>query len=407
MAEFRMPSLGADMESGTLTEWLVKPGAAVKRGDLVASVETAKGIIDIEIFDSGVIDRLLVEPGTEVDVGAVLATYRSAGPDIAAAPGAKPEPAAPQAPPEPAAPQAPPEPAAPQAPPEPAAPQTGPGPAAAAAAPAASARVRVSPAARRRARELGIDAATLRGTGAGGAVTIADVEGAAAGPPSRPAGEDMRSIIAQSMSRSKREIPHYYLGTPVDMTTALAWLKAWNEAHAVTERLIYGVLLVKAVALALEKVPELNGFWREGRFEPSAEINVGVAVRLRQGGLVAPALEQANRATLPELMRRFQDLVQRARTRRLRRTELTGATITVSSLGEDSVETVYPIIYPPQVAIVGFGAIMERPWCAGGRVIPAPVLTATLSADHRVSDGHRGSGFLVEVARLLQRPGDL
>lgn len=393
-----MPSLGADMESGTLTEWLVKPGAAVKRGDLVASVETAKGIIDIEIFDSGVIDRLLVEPGTEVDVGTVLATYRSAGESGAGETSGerRPSPAAPARA----------EPATPRARPEPAAPQTRPEPAAAAAeAPAAPARARVSPAARRRARELGIDAGSLQGTGAGGAVTIADVERAS--PPSRPAGEDMRSIIAQSMSRSKREIPHYYLGTSVDMTTALAWLKAWNEAHAVTERLIYGVLLVKAVALALEKVPELNGFWREGRFEASAEINVGVAIRLRQGGLVAPALEQANRATLPELMRRFQGLVQRARTRRLRRTELTGATITVSSLGEDSVETVYPIIYPPQVAIVGFGAITERPWCADGRVVPAPVLTATLSADHRVSDGHRGSGFLVEVARLLQRPGDL
>jgi pyruvate dehydrogenase E2 component (dihydrolipoamide acetyltransferase) len=214
----------------------------------------------------------------------------------------------------------------------------------------------------------------------------------------------MRGLIAQSMSRSKREIPHYYLANTIDLRKTLGWIERHNATRPVTERLLYGVLLVKAVARALEDFPELNGFWRNGRFEPATVINVGTAIRLRQGGLVAPALLAANQQSLPDLMRAFQDVVQRARGGGLRSTELAGATITISSLGEGSVDTVFPIIHPPQVAIVGFGAIAVRPWVDAGVVIAAPVITATLSADHRVSDGHRGSSFLVAVAEWLQRP---
>jgi pyruvate dehydrogenase E2 component (dihydrolipoamide acetyltransferase) len=264
----------------------------------------------------------------------------------------------------------------------------------------------VSPAARRRAAELGIDIASVASLRAGAAVTLEDVERAAAQQaPSAPSA--MRALIAQSMSRSKREIPHYYLGTTIEMTRALDFVAAWNAAHPVTERLLAGVLLLKAVARALEKVPELNGFWRDGRFEPSAAVNVGTATRLRRGGLVAPALEAANEQPLPELMRRFQDVVQRSRAGRLRQAELATATITVSSLGEGAVETLYPIIHPPQVAIVGFGTVVVRPWCVNGTVAPAAVVHATLAADHRASDGHRGSVFLTEVDRLLQHPEEL
>jgi pyruvate dehydrogenase E2 component (dihydrolipoamide acetyltransferase) len=379
MADFVMPSLGADMEDATLTEWHVKPGDAVKRGDVVASVETAKGIIDIEIFADGVIESLLADPGVAVAVGGVLARYRESGP--------------PAAPPTPGGER-------PPAPPAPAAPRP-----AAAARPTTGAiaeRRLASPAARRRAAELGIDVASVTAR-AGGAVTLEDVERAAATPRAPAAPTDMRALIAQSMSRAKREIPHYYLATTVDMRNALRWLERHNSARPVTERLIYGVLLVKAVARTLEGFPELNGFWRNGRFEPATAINVGTAVRLRQG-LIAPALLAANERPLPELMRAFQDLVQRARGKGLRSSELAEATVTVSSLGEGGVETVYPIIHPPQVAIVGFGAIVVRPWCDGEAVVPAPVITATLSADHRVSDGHRGSAFLAALAAALQRP---
>jgi pyruvate dehydrogenase E2 component (dihydrolipoamide acetyltransferase) len=279
-------------------------------------------------------------------------------------------------------------------------------------------RLLVSPAARKRATELGVDLASVSPARPGAAITLGDVEratasrklgaaapAAAVAPSAGPA--DMRAVIAQAMSRSKREIPHYYLGTTIEMTRATRFVADWNAAHPVTERLLPGVLLIKAVALALAKVPELNGFWRNGRFEPSAAINVGAATRLRRGGLVAPALEAANTQPLPALMRQLQAAVERARAGRLRQSELAGATVTVSSLGEGGVETLYPIIHPPQVAIVGFGSVVVRPWCVGGAIVPASVVTATLSADHRVSDGHRGSQFLVEVDRLLQEPEKL
>jgi pyruvate dehydrogenase E2 component (dihydrolipoamide acetyltransferase) len=402
MAEFRMPSLGADMESAVLTEWLVKPNDAVKRGQVVATVETAKGIIDIEIFEDGAIEALLASPGQVVPVGGVLASYRAAGAPAAAAEDgerrATPTAGAEQL----AAPGA-------IAPPIARAAAKPRAQVAAAVAPPAGVpaeRRLVSPAARKRAEQLGVDLAGVTPARPGAAITLGDVEraGAARAPAPLP---DMRSVIAHAMSRSKREIPHYYVGTTIDMTRALRFVETWNGSHGVTERLLYGVLLLKAVARALEGYPELNGFWRDGRFEPSAAINVGTATRLRRGGLVAPALEATNRQALPELMRRFQDVVQRARAGRLRQLELAGATITVSSLGEDGAEVLFPIIHPPQVAIVGFGSIVQRPWCVEGNVAAARVLTATLSADHRASDGHRGSQFLVAVDRLLQRPEEL
>jgi len=206
------------------------------------------------------------------------------------------------------------------------------------------------------------------------------------------------------MARSKREIPHYYLAHTIDLHGALAWLGEENARRPVPERLLAGVLLIKAVALALREVPELNGTWRGDHVEPGAGIHVGVAVSLRGGGLVAPALHDADRQPLGDLMRAFRDLVQRARSGGLRSSELSDPTITVTSLGEQGVESVFPIVYPPQVAIVGFGRIAERPWVVEGAVVPRPLVTATLAADHRVSDGHRGGLFLAAVERLLQAP---
>jgi pyruvate dehydrogenase E2 component (dihydrolipoamide acetyltransferase) len=214
----------------------------------------------------------------------------------------------------------------------------------------------------------------------------------------------IRQSIAAAMARSKREIPHYYVAHTIDLHRALAWLAEENTRRPVTERLLYGVLLVKAVALALGEVPELNAVWRGDRAEPSAAVHVGVAIALRGGGLVAPALHDADRQPLGDLMRALRDLVQRARGGGLRSSELSDSTITVTSLGEQGVESVVGIIYPPQVAIVGFGRIVERPRVVDGAVVPRPVVSATLSADHRVSDGHRGGLFLAAVERLLQAP---
>lgn len=372
-----MPSLGADMEAGTLIEWRVKPGDAVKSGDIVAVVETQKGAIEIETFQSGVIEAFLVEPGRKVPVGTPLARIRGEGEAAAEKPAA------------------------------PAAPAPKPTPAAPPVAQLAPAKGRASPAARKRAAELGVDLAGLAGSGPDGAITLADVERAAAAPPPEDRTAAMRRAIGAAMSRAKREIPHYYLSTTLDLGRALAWLEAENAKRPLPERLLPAVLLLKATALALRDAPGLNGAWVEGGFRHSADIHLGVAVFLRGGGLVAPALRHADAKDLGTMMRELRDLVGRARSGGLRASELSDPTITVTNLGEQGVETVLPVIIPPQVAIVGFGAILERPWAEAGAVTARRVVTASLAADHRASDGHRGALFLQAIGRRLQEPETL
>jgi pyruvate dehydrogenase E2 component (dihydrolipoamide acetyltransferase) len=385
MAEFVMPILTVDMSAGTLIAWRKKPGDAVKRGDIIAEVETEKGLIDVEVFATGVLEKILIEPGATVPTGTVLAIIREeAGAAVPTPAGAPPTPAHALAPPVPPVPAAAVEPGRPW----------------------------ISPLAKKLAEELDVDVATVRGTGPGGAIRREDIEQAAAKTAARPAEPRaaldrqgrLRQTIAAAMARSKREIPHYYLATTIDMHRALVWLAEENLKRPVAERLLPGVLLLKAVALALRQTPELNAVWREGAAVPSEAVHLGVAISLRGGGLVAPAIHDAERRGLGELMQGFRDLVQRARAGGLRSSELSDPTITVTSLGEQGVETVFPIIYPPQVAIVGFGKVVERPWSVGGQIVSRPVVTATLAADHRVSDGHRGGLFLAAVDRLLQEP---
>jgi pyruvate dehydrogenase E2 component (dihydrolipoyllysine-residue acetyltransferase) len=396
MSEFRMPSLGADMQFGTVVDWRVKPGDAVKRGDVVALVETEKGVIEVEIFESGVIESLVVQPGQKVPVGATLATLSGDGKKVEALAAISPAPVATVKE----------EAAGVKIPIVP--------------APESSGRLRVSPLARKRAQELGVDLSTIAGTGADGSITIADVERVAesvkpAAPAASPAvgvakGLDlsaMRRVIAAAMARSKREIPHYYLATTIDMHKSLDWLAAENAKRPVTKRLLYSVLLIRAVALALRSTPELNGFWIDDAFKPADGIHIGVAISLRQGGLVNPAIHDVDKLNLDELMERMLDLVNRARAGRLRSSELSDGTITVTNLGEQGVESVFGVIYPPQVALVGFGKITERPFASNGMVGARPMIEATLAADHRVSDGHRGGRFLREVDRLLQEPEKL
>jgi pyruvate dehydrogenase E2 component (dihydrolipoamide acetyltransferase) len=217
----------------------------------------------------------------------------------------------------------------------------------------------------------------------------------------------MRSTIAAAMARSKREIPHFYLSETIDLSRAIAWLGDENARRSVQDRLLHGVLLLKAVALALREVPELNATWQDERVLQSDAVHLGVAIFLRGGGLVAPALHDADAQTLDELMQSFRDLVSRARSGRLRSSELSDPTITVTSLGERGTETVLPIIFPPQVAIVGLGRVVERPWISDGQILPCPLVTATLAADHRHTDGHRAAALLTAIGRLLQEPEEL
>ncbi len=388
-----MPALGADMEAGTLVEWLVKPGDRVKSGDIVAVVETQKGAIEVEIFQDGVVSALIVPEGRRVPVGTVLAqigTGEEPAPTIA-------KEAAPL-------------------PPVAAAPSVTPAVAPSKPAPlAAERRVKITPAARRRNAALALDLARVTGTGVEGAITLADLEKAGAARPATGAPPlkrgldlaEMRKAIAAAMSRSKREIPHYYLSETVDFGAASLWLERFNAERLPAERLLPAVLFLKAAALALHDCPQLNGTYEDGAFHPSSNIHVGWAIALRGGGLVAPAIRDTDKKSLAELMAAMRDLVERARRGSLRSSEITSPTITVTSVGDRGAETVTGIIYPPQVAIVGFGRIVTRPWALEERLESRPVVAISLAADHRVTDGHIGGLYLAAVARRLQEPEKL
>lgn len=473
-----MPALGADMDEGTVLEWLVKPGDEVHKGDVIAVIDTAKSAIDVESFFTGTVEQLVTGVGQTVPVGTVLATITEAPAPSAGPPAERKGPERPAAPPPPGPP------AGRKGPerPRPAAPRKR--EEKVVAAEQAHPAVTISPLIRKRAHELGVDLAKLRGSGRGGAVTRADVERAAAEqqrevalkPPSPavsrirvtplarrvaaelgvdlagvtgtgpggsvteadirravPAGQaapapapeaaqrpaaaaarsgaeralSMRQAIGRLMARSKREIPHYYVGNTVDMTRSLDWLHERNRALEVSERLVPAVLLLKAAALAARKMPDLNGYWLDDQFSPADAVHLGLVISLRGGGLLTPAIHDAADLRLAELMSRMRDLVIRARAGRLRGSELTDATITVTNLGDQGVESVFGVIYPPQVALVGFGKITERPVAVGGLIGVRPVVVTTLAADHRASDAMTGARYLTEISDLLQQPEEL
>lgn len=395
MIEFKLPSLGADMDQGKLIEWRVKPGDTVSKGSIVAVVDTSKSAIDVESWHEGTVQELITQPGETIPVGAIMALLlepgetaegiaarkreHAAAPSVAAAP-AMTEPVATGA-------------ITPSAPPT---------------------RARVSPAARKHAAELSVDLATVTGSGPGGAITVEDVEHAAKASKVGPAAAapidrmaEMRKTIGAAMARSKREIPHYYLASDIALMRASTWLTAHNAQRSVTERVLMAAVLLKAVAQALKRHPKLNGFYRGGKFEPVNAVHLGVAISLRQGGLIAPALHDCDSKSVDDLMRGLADLVRRARAFTLKSSELSDATVTVTNLGDGGADVVHGVIYPPQVAIIGFGAVRERAWAADGALRAMPVLTATLAADHRVTDGRLGALFLADLARLLQAPEQL
>ena len=323
MQNFLMPSLGADMEAGTLVAWKKQPGETVHRGETLAEVDTDKGVIDVEVFHDGTIDSLLVGPGTRVPVGTPLATIREPGEKAA---GPRPLPPAP--------------------------------------------------------------------------------------PPVAAAADDdrqarMRRAIAAAMSRSNADIPHFYLATTIDVSAAVAHVTACNESLPPDQRLLLGAAFVKAAAQGVREVPEVNACWRHGASELQPEVNIGLAVSLRGGGLVVLTLRNVTDHSLVTLSQQIRDLTARGRTGRLKASELADSTLTVTSLGDRGVEAVWGVIYPPQVALVGFGSVSQRPLVVDGMCVARPAVTATLAADHRALDGHRGGLYLQTIAAALQHPESL
>ncbi len=368
MADLKMPRLGADMEAGRLIEWRIKPGDAIKRGDIAAIIETEKATLELEVWHHGVVVELLVHEGGKVPVGTVLARVRGEGEALE--------------------------------------------PAATAALPSAPRPQRVSPAARKLAEIEGVDLALVSGTGPNGAIARADVEAylrarlpKPAASPEEEKTKAMRRTIAAAMTRSNREIPHYYLGVVVDLGPALSWLADENLRRPVSGRLLPAALFVKGVSVAARAASSLNGFYLEQGFVASSAVHVGVAISLRRGGLVAPAIHDVDNKTVGEVMTALQDLTRRARAGTLRASELSDPTITLTVLGDQGAEAVHGVIYPPQVALVGVGRIVLRPLCVDGQVVARPSAHVTLSADHRASDGHDGSRFLLELQRYLEHPG--
>lgn len=389
-----MPSLGADMEHGKLLKWYVKPGDAIKKGDLIAVVETQKSAVDIESFRSGTVLELIGEIDSVIDVGAVIAVMEvEAGADGDATGELPHNPAT----------------AAPSPAPEmhPAKPLSPAGPT------SAVSRLQVSPAARRLAEQSGVAIQTLAGSGPDGVIELRDVQ-AALGKPSGQAPSasasliNIRDAIARAMSRSKREIPHYYLQSQLHIDALTAWLDAHNRALPPERRLFLPAVLMRATVLALQECPDMNGYFENGAYAPKSDIHLGITVALKPNGVMVPAILDAHTLSLAELNMAFIDLVQRTRTGKLRNRELTDGSVTVTNVGELGADAVTGVIFPPQVALVGFGRVRKAAIVdSDGGLRAGLVLDASLAADHRVSDGMAGSKLLGAIGRLLAQPDRL
>jgi len=374
MSVFVMPSLGADMESAVLMEWKVKVGDHVSKGDVIAEVETSKGVIEIEVFEDGIIEQLLVEEETDCKVGTPLAMIKNQNEfidkpveilqDETVITPSTPSPTA----------------------------------------QITSERPRISPAARKKAKELGIDIQNLSENKQ--SLHLDDIKQEIT--QSKPiAASSMRDAIARAMSRSNSEIPHYYLSTSINMSPALHWLEEYNATRPIKERILLTALLIRAVVLSLKEVPELNGFWENGAHHISEEIHPGIAIAIRQDGLITPALLDAHTLTLDQTMHSLDDLITRTRSGKLRSSEVTKQTVTITNLGDIGVESVFGVIYPPQVSIIGFGRIIDAPWAEGDTIAVRKVMQATLAGDHRATDGRTGARFLNHLNSYLQSPKEL
>ena len=402
LIDITMPSLGADMRDGTLIEWQVKPGDKVKKGDAIAVVETSKGAIEMEVYHSGTITELLITPDTTLPVGSVLARMTTTDAPVPSIP----KPTVPMH----------------------SAPTPAPTPAASATSVDSHDTIEstadlnpnigsnterrfISPAAHMQAQATGIDIGQLQGSGPQGAILLRDlplcteqhVEKPRPTETAQPASS-MRQAISDAMARSKQTIPHYYLTIDIDLTNAQHWLTEQNQSREPEQRLLLPALLISAIARLLPRYPALNGTFINGRFIPFDAVNLGNTISLRQGGLVVPAILNANTLTVDETMAVLRDLTERSRRGRLRSSEISEATITVTSIGERGADSITGVIYPPQVAIIGLGRVRNAAVVSEGQLAIGEIMTVTLAADHRVSDGLTGARFLHAFAKQLQQP---
>ena len=407
MKIINMPSFGADMATGEIAKWNVKEGDKVARGDIIATIETMKGLIDMEVFDEGTINKLLVKQGEEVQVGIPIAELNlikdshiitpiitndalnntdAEGEEIADAA------------------------------------ETAEVPAVAIKtvslpidSPTLAAGLKISPAARAKAQQQNIDWQNLKpNSEKDGPILMADILKLAEHSQIQTDSDQvhkpkdglasMRKAIAAVVSRSKQEVPHYYLQQDICLDQAHRWLSQHNQSAALTDRILINALLYCAIAKALASFTQFNGFYINGEYQARDVVHLGNVINLRKGGLVVAAIHNAHTLSPTQMMDKIKDQVIRAKEGGLRMSEMQDATITVSNMGERGVDSIQSIVFPPQVAIIGVGRVRASPWIVDEKVVSANIATLTLAADHRVSDGHTGARLLNKIDSFLQKP---
>ncbi len=410
-----LPRLSDTMQEGVVARWLVAEGDKVRRGQVIAEIETDKATMEFESFEAGTVLRLVAQEGATLPIGAPIAVLGKPGEDPDAALAGATAPASPDRPSPPAADETPGVDASPSEAPAAT-------PAATVPTPAPDGRVPASPLARRRAREYGLDLAAIRGSGPRGRVVVADVEAAraAAAAPSSARVEaaaggfgerpdrriplsQMRKAIARRMAESFRDIPHFYLSATIRMDRAAAFRQEINDAHG-AKVVSFNDLVIVACARALVEHPRVNRAFAGDAIVEHGNVHVGVAVAL-DDGLVVPVVRFADRKRLTDIAREVRDLGERARAKKLQPEEMTGSTFTVSNLGMFGIDHFSAVINPGEGAILAVGAIRDvvKP-SAGGGFEAAREMTVTLACDHRAMDGADGAKFLSTVRTLLEHP---
>jgi len=445
-----LPKLSPTMEEGVLVRWTKKEGDKVSPGDLIAEVETDKANMDFNVEDEGVLLKFLVKEGDTVKLGAPVAIIGKAGEDVsalvaqaasgaAAAPAAasKPEPKLDE-PPRARPTTKPPAPAgAAQPPPQPK-------PASAPAAAPTGARLLASPLAKTMAIELGIDLRTIKGSGPGGRIVERDVKAAAANGHAPAVAEEaadaeaaavepsqalavrharqlvpeadgdytdvpasnMRKRIAARLTEAKRDVPHFYLMRTFDAAPMLGFRERLNTLLGDRGKVSVNDLIIKAVALALRRVPDCNASWEGDAIRHYHRVHVGVAVAI-DDGLVTPVLRDADQKGIGSIAAEVRDLAERAKTKKLKGHEITGSTFTVSNLGMLGIERFTAILNPPEAGILAIGTTVDTPVVVNGQVVAGKRMTVTMSCDHRVIDGALGAKWLIQFVDLIEHPESL
>ena len=451
-----MPQMGYDMREGTVVRWLKKEGEPVRRGEVIAEIETDKATVEFESFAAGVLRKIIAREGVVIPVGQLIAVIGTPDEPLPEGLVAQAVPAVSQAP-------------AARGPKAvvPVVSAGGAAPVSAAAAPAGE--VRASPIARRLARERSIDLSLVTGTGPGGRIVEEDVlayqpaavapvppEGVKASPiarrlarergidlslvtatgpdgrvveadvlayqalPAAPAVSPpaaapaqvsstrvdlsrMRQTIARVTGDSKRDAPHFYLTADIDMGKAMSLRRDINEAVPAEQRVSVNDLMIKACAMALREYPKFNAFFRGDHLQMNPDMNIGIAVAL-EAGLIVPGISSCGAKSLLQIAAASMDLVARANSGTLRNEEYSGTTFSISNLGMFDVDSFAAIIYPPHAAVLAVGTVKEQPVVRNGELAIAQVMKATLSVDHRVADGAEAAQFLMKIKELLEKP---